>query len=130
MLIGDNWEIGYKFLAKIDGARSQLLLALCCKVHEAALRRKQMSMAEARSSRYSVEMEPISHNNQYSLVYSDSDSDKEGLDDFVAPLRKHSVHEEDDRMRSKTCSSVCSCSGAQIWQPPEDPSEINMLDVP
>ena len=86
-------------------------------------------MAEARSSRYSVEMEPIRDSKHYELVYSDSDSEEDGLDDFVTPLRKHDVH-EDDRMRSKTCSSVGSCSGAPIWQPPDDPSEINMLDVP
>lgn len=84
-------------------------------------------MAEARSS---LEMEPIGSRLQYELDYSTSDSEGEG--DLVGPLRGEQCYEKGggDRRRTRTCCSVCSCSGTSIWQPPQDPSEINMLDVP
>ena len=87
-------------------------------------------MAEARSNRNSVEMEPIGSRKQYQFDYSSSESDREDTDDLVGPLREHNYEKGVDRRRTRTCCSVCSCSGTPLWQPPEDPSEINMLDVP
>ena len=89
-----------------------------------------MLMAEARSS---VEMEPIGSREQYKLDYSSSDSEieREGAEDLVSSLRGDQCYEKGaDRRRTRTCCSVCSCSGVSLWQPPQDPSEINMLDVP
>lgn len=88
-----------------------------------------MLMAEARSS---IEMEPIGSREQYQLDYSSSDSEREGAEDLVGPLPDGDQCYErgGDRRRTRTCCSVCSCSGASVWQPPQDPSEINMLDVP
>ena len=77
-----------------------------------------------------MEMEPIGSREQYQLDYSSSDSDREGVDDLIGPLREKCYEKGGDRRRTRTCCSVCSCSGVSIWQPPQDPSEINMLDVP
>ena len=91
------------------------------------LAKPQMLMAEARSS---IEMEPIGSREQYQLDHSSSDcSDREGADDLVGPLDQY-YEKGGDRRRTRTCCSVCSCSGVPMWQPPQDPSEINMLDVP
>lgn len=83
-------------------------------------------MAEARC-RERYELNPIGIDKQCEQGCDSlsSGSEREEMEDVLAePGLK--------RTRTVTVSSICSCSAASgtLWQPPNDPTEINMLDVP
>ena len=59
-----------------------------------------------------------------------SESDREEMDDLMGPLTELGGDKGLSRTRTRTTCSTCSCSGTPLWQPPDDPTAINMLDVP
>lgn len=78
-------------------------------------------------------MDPIGNSKTYQIDYSDSgeESERDEMEDLVGsldddPNKRTSL----ERKRTRTCCSTCSCSGTPLWQPPDDPTQINMLDVP
>ena len=79
-----------------------------------------------------IEMNAIGSAEQYHCGYSSSESEREETDDLVGSLTE--LHDKGcggaGRSRTRTCCSTCSCSGVSLWHPPDNPSEINMLDVP
>ena len=94
-----------------------------------------MLMAEAAARRDSIEMNKITIGNkkQYEIDYSSSESasDRDETEDIIGPLAEQGLGEKGvKRERTRTCNSTCSCSGTPLWQPSDDPTEINMLDVP
>ena len=90
-------------------------------------------MAEAKcncNTENGMEMNAIGSANCYQLGLSSSDSEREETEDIVGSLTEVGDRDSAGRNRTRTCCSTCSCSGTLLWQPPEDPSSINMLDVP
>ena len=90
-------------------------------------------MAEASTDvtcRDGVAMNPIGNGQQYALDYASSESDREEIDDLIGSLAKRGGVKELARACTRTYSSTCTCSGTPLWQPPSDPTAINMLDLP
>ena len=87
-------------------------------------------MAEARcncNAENGMEMNAIGSAGRYQFGIASSDSEREETEDIVGSLTDVVEKDSAGRNRTRTC---CSCSGTLLWQPPEDPSSINMLDVP